>query len=70
VVAAPPTLWGSSTATVMPTPSISTSSSSGNRRSNRQAAFQMLLGLGTSHAPVPLTVVRGATDFPQFQIRP
>jgi transposase-like protein len=41
-----------------------------NRRGNRQAAFQTLLGLGTSHAPVPLAVLRGATDLPQFPIRP
>jgi hypothetical protein len=41
-----------------------------NRRGNRQAAFQTLLGLGAGHAPVPLSVVRGATDFPQFPIRP
>jgi transposase-like protein len=33
-----------------------------NRRGNPQAAFQTLLGLGASHAPTPLEVVRGAND--------
>ena len=41
-----------------------------NRRGNRQAAFQALLGLGTGHAPGPLAILRGATDLPQFPIRP
>lgn len=41
-----------------------------NRCGNRQAGFQTLLGLGTSDAPVPLAVLRGATDLPQFPIRP
>jgi transposase-like protein len=40
-----------------------------NRRGNRQAAFQTLLGLGTDRGPKPLSVVRGATDLPQFPIR-
>jgi hypothetical protein len=41
-----------------------------NRRGNPQAAFQTLLGLGTGRAPAPLSIVRGATDLPQFPIRP
>jgi len=41
-----------------------------NRRGNPQLAFQTLLGLGTNRAPVPLSVVRGATDLPQFPISP
>ena len=41
-----------------------------NRRGNPQAAFQTLLGLGARHAPAPLAVVRGASDLPQFPIRP
>lgn len=40
-----------------------------NRRGNPQAAFQTLLGLGANRRPVPLSVVRGATDMPQFPIR-
>jgi transposase-like protein len=39
-----------------------------NRRGNPQAAFQTLLGLGTNREPVPLSVVRGATDMPYFPI--
>jgi hypothetical protein len=34
------------------------------------AAFQTLLGLGTGRAPAPLSIVRGASDLPQFPIRP
>lgn len=41
-----------------------------NRRRNPQAAFQTLLGLGTVRAPAPLSVVRGATDLPQFPVAP
>ena len=41
-----------------------------NRRGNPQAAFQTLLGLGTGRAPAPLSIVRGASDLPQFPIRP
>ena len=41
-----------------------------NRRGNPQAAFQTLLGLGAAHGPKPLDVVRGATDQPQFPVRP
>jgi hypothetical protein len=41
-----------------------------NRRGNPQAAFQTLLGLGTNREPVPLSIVRGATDMPYFPIRP
>jgi transposase-like protein len=41
-----------------------------NRRGNPQAAFQTLLGLGTSRTPAPLAVVRGATDMPWFPVRP
>ncbi len=41
-----------------------------NRRQNRQAAFQTLLGLGATRAPAPLDVVRGATDMPQFGVVP
>lgn len=41
-----------------------------NRRGNPQAAFQTLLGLGTAHGPKPLGIVRGATDLPQFPVRP
>jgi ISXO2-like transposase domain len=40
-----------------------------NRRGNPQAAFQTLLGLGTNRKPVPLSVVRGATDMPYFPIK-
>lgn len=40
-----------------------------NRRGNPQAAFQTLLGLGTNRKPVPLSVVRGATDMPYFSIK-
>ena len=40
-----------------------------NRRGNPQAAFQTLLGLGTGRAPAPLSIVRGASDLPQFPIR-
>ena len=36
---------------------------------NPQAAFQTLLGLGTGRAPAPLSIVRGASDLPQFPIR-
>jgi hypothetical protein len=39
-----------------------------NRRGNPQAAFQTLLGLGTNRKPIPLSVVRGASDLPQFPI--
>jgi transposase-like protein len=41
-----------------------------NRRGNPQAAFQTLLGLGTRRAPAPLSIVRGASDLPQFPVRP
>ncbi len=41
-----------------------------NRRGNPQAAFQTLLGLGANRKPVPLSVVRGATDMPSFPIQP
>lgn len=41
-----------------------------NRRGDPQAAFQTLLGLGTSRPPAPLAIVRGATDLPQFPMRP
>jgi transposase-like protein len=40
-----------------------------NRRGNPQAAFQTLLDLGTNRKPVPLSVVRGATDTPNFPIK-
>jgi hypothetical protein len=40
-----------------------------NRRGNPQAAFQTLLGLGANREPVPLSVVRGATDMPYFPTR-
>jgi hypothetical protein len=40
-----------------------------NRRGNPQAAFQTLLGLGTNRKPVPLSVVRGATDMPSFPVK-
>lgn len=40
-----------------------------NRCGNPQAAFQTLLGLGTNRKPVPLSVVRGATDMPCFPIK-
>jgi len=40
-----------------------------NRRGNPQAAFQTLLGLGTSRKPVPLAIVRGATDMPSFPVK-
>ena len=35
-----------------------------NRRRNPQAAFQTLLGLGANRNPVPLSIVRGASDMP------
>ena len=41
-----------------------------NRRGNPQLAFQTLLGLGANRKPVPLSVVRGATDMPYFPIAP
>jgi hypothetical protein len=41
-----------------------------NRRGDPQAAFQTLLGLGTSRPPTPLAIVQGATDLRQFPIRP
>jgi transposase-like protein len=39
-----------------------------NRRGNPQAAFQALPGRGTSRAPVPLAVVRGASDMPSYPV--
>jgi transposase-like protein len=41
-----------------------------NRRHNRQAAFQTLLGLGAARQPAPLSVVRGGSDYPQFAVVP
>jgi transposase-like protein len=41
-----------------------------NRRHNRQAAFQTLLGLGAGREPAPLSVIRGGSDYPQFAIVP
>jgi len=40
-----------------------------NRRGNPQAAFQTLLGLGTNRKPIPLSVVRGATEMPYFPVK-
>jgi transposase-like protein len=40
-----------------------------NRRGNPQAAFQRLLGLGTSRGPTPYTVISGARDLQAFPIR-
>jgi transposase-like protein len=41
-----------------------------NRRSSPMSAFQTLLGLGTQRDPAPLSVIRHASDLPQFPIRP
>ena len=41
-----------------------------NRRGNPQAAFQTLLGLGSSRLAAPLSVVRGASDLPNYPMRP
>ena len=38
-----------------------------NRRKQPMAAFQTLLGLGTSRAPTPYTRIRGARDLPMLE---
>lgn len=41
-----------------------------NRRGSPMSAFQTLLGLGTQRDPVPLGVIRHASDLPQYPIKP
>lgn len=40
-----------------------------NRRKTPMAAFQTLLGLGTSRGPTTRSVIHGGRDLPQFPIR-